>query len=358
MVVTNLITFLSYVTICLTLLYMVRRTGRVIARDWAYFLVGFALFIVACGTTHLLEVVTTWVPVFWVNAWTNLVTAVLSASVAVMLIRRAKRISFGIDDYASRLAATEDEKLQMKERVFAAQKIDEWSKVSTIVSHEIRSPLEAIQNVLYLIRGSEGVSGEVCDLAEAAGGEVSRVLAISGSALSFFRQTTEPEPTDLHLAARSVVLLVRPLIEARSIAFGIEAKGDCVVEALPGETRQVLLNLIRNACESITHDGAKVTVRITGRADGVEIEVADEGSGIAPEVLPTLFQFGMSTKREKGNGMGLWTVKHIVEKHGGDVRVVSTPGAGTRFTLRWPRPYRGLLEMPGQVAQLWGAAGD
>lgn len=60
MVITNLITFLSYVSICLTLLYLARRTGRVIARDWAYFVVGFALFIVACGSTHALEVVTTW----------------------------------------------------------------------------------------------------------------------------------------------------------------------------------------------------------------------------------------------------------------------------------------------------------
>ncbi len=62
MVVANAVTFLSYVSICATLLILVRRTRRVIARDWAYFLVGFALFIVACGSTHLMDVVTTWIP--------------------------------------------------------------------------------------------------------------------------------------------------------------------------------------------------------------------------------------------------------------------------------------------------------
>src|ERR1700679_2364628 len=92
MVVANAITFLSYVSICATLLVLVRRTRRVIARDWAYFLVGFALFIVACGSTHLMEVVTTWVPWFWIDALANIVTAALSAYVAIMLIRRAGAI--------------------------------------------------------------------------------------------------------------------------------------------------------------------------------------------------------------------------------------------------------------------------
>src|ERR1700749_4750429 len=107
MVVTNAVTFLSYLSICLTLFYLVRRTRRVIARDWALFVVGFALFIVACGSTHLLEVITTWNPIFWVDADTNIVTAVLSACVAFMLSRRAATIGFSINDYAERLANTE-----------------------------------------------------------------------------------------------------------------------------------------------------------------------------------------------------------------------------------------------------------
>ena len=74
MVVTNLITFLSYLTIACTLIFLVRRTGRILVRDWGYFLLGFALFILACGSTHLLEVITTWSPIFWVDASTNIVT--------------------------------------------------------------------------------------------------------------------------------------------------------------------------------------------------------------------------------------------------------------------------------------------
>ncbi len=89
MVVANLVTFLSYVTLCGALLLIAGKTFRNMARDWVWFLVGFALFIVACGSTHLMDVITTWIPVFWIDAWTTIVTAVLSAYVAIMLIRRA-----------------------------------------------------------------------------------------------------------------------------------------------------------------------------------------------------------------------------------------------------------------------------
>ena len=109
MAVTNAITFLSYFSICATLIYMARKTGRSIARDWVFFLVGFALFILACGSTHLLEVITTWTPIFWVGAWANIITAALSGFIAFEFIRRVRDLSFSINSYATRLSSTESE---------------------------------------------------------------------------------------------------------------------------------------------------------------------------------------------------------------------------------------------------------
>jgi signal transduction histidine kinase len=342
MVVTNAITFLSYVTICLTLLALARRTRRVIARDWAYFVVGFALFIVACGSTHLLEVITTWTPIFWVDAWTNIVTAALSAWVAVMLIRRASTIGFAINDYAGRLANAELEKRQMQESLLAAQRLEDWSRMSTVLAHEINNPLEAIQNMLYLMRTEQSASDEMVELVQAAEGEAARVIDISRSTLSFFRKTAEPEAVDLAAVAESVRFLVAPLLVQQAIEFEVLTSGDVTVEAFAGEVRQVLLNLVRNACEATTRVGARVSVELAGKASGVEIVVADEGYGINASGLAKLFQFGASTKGEQGNGMGLWTVKHILERHGGSVRVDSTVGEGTRFTLWWPREHAPL----------------
>ncbi len=337
MVVTNLITFLSYLTISITLVYLARRTRRVIARDWAYFLIGFALFIIACGSTHLLEVVTTWIPVFWIDAWVNVITAALSAYIAIMLIRRAATIAFGVNDYADRLRDTESQKQQMQEGLLAAQKLEDWSRMSATISHEINGPLQAIQNLQYLIESSEGVSPLVTELARTTAQEASRVIEIAHSSLSFMRQADEPEPVNICEALDSIRFLLNPLIREKKIDFQVEVNGDCVVESYAGETRQVLLNVVRNACESVTRTGAKVTVTMNENPETIQVVVADEGSGISPEVLPKLFEFGVTTKGRHGNGMGLWTVRKILAKHGGDVKVESTWGKGTRFDIQWPR---------------------
>jgi signal transduction histidine kinase len=339
MVAANSVTALSYLSICLTLFYLVRHTRRVIARDWAYFAVGFALFIVACGSTHLMEVVTTWLPFFWIDAFANILTAVLSAWVAIALIGRVRALGDGINDYASRLANTEIEQRQMRESLMAAQKLEDWSRMSATVAHEIANPLEAIQNLLYLIQSSDSVQPEVVRWATQASEEADRVLTISRSTLSFFRQGKEPEAIDLFAAAEAVRFLLQTTLTKHGITLQIISTGDTTVMALPGEARQVLLNLIRNACEATPTPESTVSITLNGMANGVEATVTDQGTGIDPAVLPQLFNFGVSTKGELGNGMGLWAVKHILTHHGGDIRVASTPGAGTTFTLWWPRSY-------------------
>ncbi|GAC1419943.1 MAG: hypothetical protein NVSMB62_13320 [Acidobacteriaceae bacterium] len=337
MVVTNAITFLSYTSICLTLLLLARRTRRVIAKDWVYFLTGFALFIVACGSTHLLEVITTWTPIFWVDAWTNIITAVLSAWVAINLMKRAGTIGFGVNDYADRLANTEREKRRVEESLLASQRLEDWSRMSTVMAHEINNPLEGIQNLLYLIRSSHGVSPEAAQFALAAEAETTRVIDIARSTLGFFRQSSGAEEVNLQAASESVRFLVAPLVKQRGIDIQVVSSGDVSVQAFPGEVRQVLLNLIRNACEATNRPGTRVVIELNGNGDSVEMVISDQGSGIDAALLPSLFQFGASTKGENGNGMGLWTVKLILERHGGTVRVESVPGQGTQFFLTWPR---------------------
>ncbi len=337
MAVTNAITFLSYSSICATLFYLLRRTGRSIYREWGFFLTGFALFIVACGSTHLMDVVTTWIPVFWIDAWTNIITALLSGFVAVQFIRRAKDLGFGINDYALRLASTETEKAQIEESLLDARKLQEWNRMSAVVTHEINNPLAAIQNMMFLIEISPGVTPEIVQMARQSADEVRRIESLTRSTLGFFRQSNAPEKVDLQSSAESVRVLLELLMRKRGVEFEIRATGDCAVLALPVETRQVLLNLVRNACEATNRRGAKVSLIMTGKPDAVEVVIADEGTGIDPAMIPNLFQFGASTKGEKGNGMGLWVVKQLVEKYGGTVDLESTPGQGTQFTVIWPR---------------------
>jgi signal transduction histidine kinase len=337
MVIANSVTFLSYCIICLTLLYLAQRTRQNIAREWAWFVTGFALFIVACGSTHLMEVVTTWVPWFWVDATTNIVTAGLSAYVAVNLVNRAGTIGFSINDYAERLADTQDQNRQMVDSLMAAQKLEDWSKTSAIVGHEIANPLEAIQSLLYLIRSASGATDEIIHLAQNASDEADRVLTISRSTLTFFRQGKVAERIDLAHDADSIRILLGTMMQRKDLDLIIERSGDTFVEALPGEPRQVLLNLVRNAFEASSGPDHSVRVTITGEPNGVEVVVADQGSGIEPSVLENLFRFGVTTKGEHGNGMGLWSAHQILTRHGGTITVASELGVGTTFTLWWPR---------------------
>jgi signal transduction histidine kinase len=66
--------------------------------------------------------------------------------------------------------------------------------------------------------------------------------------------------------------------------------------------------------------------------------------------VPNLFQFGASTKGERGNGMGLWVVKKLLERHGATIHLESTPGQGTRFTILWPREIPASHELPEAAA--------
>jgi signal transduction histidine kinase len=348
MAITNAITFLSYSTICATLFYLASRTRRAIHREWGFFLVGFALFIVACGSTHLMDVITTWIPVFWVDAWTSIITAVLSGYVAIQFIRRVRDLSFGINDYAQRLENTEAEKAQIEESLLASRRMEEWNRMSAVINHEINNPLTAIQNMMFLIEITPGATPEIIQMARQSAEEVRRIEALARSTLGFFRQAGQPEKVDLQASAESVRVLIEPVMRKREVGYEIQATGDCTVTAFPAATRHVLLNLVRNAVDATDRKGAKVTVTMTGRPDAVEVVVADEGTGIDPAIVPNLFQFGASTKGERGNGMGLWVVRKLLNRHGGTVDVQSKMGEGTRFTMLWPR------EMPVslQVAEL------
>ena len=98
-----------------------------------------------------------------------------------------------------------------------------------------------------------------------------------------------------------------------------------------------------NASEALAKKGDKLLIHVrdsrdwrgTGRR-GVRIVIADNGSGIPHEVRHRLFEPFFTTKSQKGNGLGLWVTKSLVEKHDGDLQVRSTPGIGTAFSVFLP----------------------
>jgi signal transduction histidine kinase len=253
----------------------------------------------------------------------------------VQLIRRAPYVSFAINDYAARLSRTQQEKDSMRDKLVQARKLEDWSRMSAVIAHEVSNPLEAVQNILYLLKTAPGASPETVELADQAAGEIGRVITISRSTLSFHRETVRPEMVDLCAVLESVRFLLKGIIREKNIDFEITAEGDFQVEAYPGETRQVVLNLARNACEA-TRKGSRVALTLAHAAGGVELAITDHGPGIPPADLPHLFEFGRST-----NGLGLWTVKRIVEKHNGRIELDTNYREGARFVVFWPQNFSG-----------------
>jgi signal transduction histidine kinase len=107
--------------------------------------------------------------------------------------------------------------------------------------------------------------------------------------------------------------------------------------------RQVISNLVVNAKDSMSSGGGGrliLRTRHIHRAEksqgAVRITIADTGSGIPPALRATMFEPFVSSKGEKGTGLGLWIVKGIIENHGGSIRVRSKEGSGTVFQINVP----------------------
>jgi two-component system NtrC family sensor kinase len=109
------------------------------------------------------------------------------------------------------------------------------------------------------------------------------------------------------------------------------------IVADPGELEQALVALLVNAIEAMP-TGGQLRVRLRGTRNDVMIDIADTGPGIPADILPLIFEpFFTTKKNESGSGLGLAVVYGIVHRHGGDIDVDSTVGAGTTFHIRLPR---------------------
>jgi two-component system phosphate regulon sensor histidine kinase PhoR len=146
---------------------------------------------------------------------------------------------------------------------------------------------------------------------------------------------------DLASVAGEVVALLAHRAAQRGIGLRLEAAGP--LPGLAGDPlmiEQVLVNLVDNSLK-YTEAGEVVVSLAAEGGSTVRMEVSDTGIGIAPEHLPRLFERfyvvdASRSRRLGGTGLGLAIVKHIVQAHAGTISVDSTPGKGTRFTVRFP----------------------
>lgn len=212
------------------------------------------------------------------------------------------------------------------------------------VAHELRTPLANVRS--HLEAAQDGVLPLDHDLVGSLIEEsalLERIVAdLHDLALADAGMLRiHPEERDAADLAEQAVAAHRARAEACEVDLTVSRADPLTVYLDPARLRQALGNLVSNAIRH-TPPGGTVTVTVTGEADAVVFTVSDNGSGIAEEHLPHIFDRFYRADPTAGGGLGLAITKHLVEAHGGHVTATSTPGEGATFTIRVPpRPPHG-----------------
>jgi two-component system nitrogen regulation sensor histidine kinase NtrY len=222
---------------------------------------------------------------------------------------------------------------EMTEELRASEKAA-YGKLIRMMSHEINNSVGAVGSLLDSFRDYAGDLGEEDreDYLQAIAVAITRLenlrAFMNGFAEVVRLPPPDPRPTDLKRLVDEILLLMRPELDRRRIRVEWE-KADLInpVELDRNQLEQVLVNVLKNAMESIGEDG-----RIALRLERGGLAVRDSGPGIPPEVLPLLFTPFFSTKRN-GRGLGLTLVQEILSAHGFAFSLGPGEGGGAEFRV-------------------------
>jgi PAS domain S-box-containing protein len=231
----------------------------------------------------------------------------------------------------------------------ADRRVHAATDLLTTVSHELRTPMSAILGYADLL--AMGIHGPLTPPQER---DVERVVAtvhhvvgLLDQLLLYFRAGGSSLPiqqhtVDLDPVVGEAVSLVRPLLDAKQLTLNVHAPSETAnVRADADRVRQILINLIANAVK-YSRDGGMIDVGWQAETDEVDITVADNGVGIAPEDLEHIFEpfvqlNALPADASTGFGLGLAISRKLARAMCGDLSATSTLGAGATFVLRLPR---------------------
>jgi signal transduction histidine kinase len=262
---------------------------------------------------------------------------------AVLVVLLGVVLWLAVVVYREMISPLQVQLVESRQLVERQEKLASLGMLAAGVAHEIRNPLTAIKAWLYLQQKHLKPGTPEFGDAELIGGEISRLERIVRDFLQFARPS-EPQfvvtPADQPL--REVRTLLQPQLDKSEIQIVLEPPISAQISIDPQQVKQVLINLVQNAADSI---GQKGTITMRARKserrlnnhekDVVILEVVDTGKGIPPEAEKRLFDPFFSTK-ESGTGLGLPIAARIIEKHHGALQYQTRPGHGTTFGIILP----------------------
>ena len=229
------------------------------------------------------------------------------------------------------------DRLRAEEALREAERLAAMGRVAGIIAHEINNPLEAITNLIYLLRNHPSLDDEARHCVVLAEDELRRVSHITRQTLTFYRESKQPISVSIPELLQSVLTLQQRALQANRIKLRTSVFATCFVQGFPVELRQVFLNLIGNSIQAMPEGGdLRVSVRMatdwTTHRRGVVVSIVDTGTGIHAGDAPRIFQPFFSTKSTKGTGLGLWISKGIVQKYNGQIAFRTYRHAGRYAT--------------------------
>jgi signal transduction histidine kinase len=223
------------------------------------------------------------------------------------------------------------------------EKLAQKGRAAAELAHELRNPLTAINLRLQMLSEALDVDSNEDRDVRLVRKEIRRLNLILED---FSRLDRVPQPVMASVSSsvllRDIDGLMQPVAADNGIRFKVEEARESMVRVDPAQIKQVLLNVTKNAFESVDHDGEVVlrsfssTATVSNKVRPVwVVEVEDNGPGITPEAQTKLFEPFFTTK-QNGTGLGLAIAERIVQQHKGAIDFESTPGKGTRFRIVLP----------------------
>jgi signal transduction histidine kinase/CheY-like chemotaxis protein len=345
--ISDSVTALAYFSIPATLLVVARERRDLVFRPLLWL---FAAFILLCGATHWLDVVTLWAPVYGLEAFVKALTATVSLVTAFglwWLLPKMLALPSPSQMREANLAL-----LASKEQLFQAQKMEAVGQLTGGIAHDFNNLLQIITGSLEMLerRVADGRAedakryiGAMRQASDTAKQLTNRLLAFSR------RQALQPRRVEPDTLVRDLAQMIRRTVDP---AIHIETKlGDGRWDAHcdPHELETAVLNLSINARDAMP-EGGVLTIATADRTLSagdlpdqappgpyIEIAVSDTGVGMPPEVVDRIFEPFFTTKPTgQGTGLGLSQVYGFVRQSGGAVKVDSAPNEGTTVRLYLP----------------------
>ena len=241
--------------------------------------------------------------------------------------------------FDGRVVALDDisEQLRMEQRLAQQERLAALGRLAAGLAHEVNTPVTGIASYAQLLKELTPAGDPRGPLVEKLEEQSFRVARIVSNLMELARPTGfERQLVDVAAVAREEAAKVRPDAERAGITVHCRAESSSPVNGNRVQLELVIHNLLRNALQA-TPSGGHVDLAVATEPDGVAVEVADSGPGIAPDLADRIFEpFVTSRQGRGGTGLGLAITRDIVQAHGGTIAIARTSAAGTTLRVDLP----------------------